>query len=192
MKREARRIDSANLKLMERIVGSAGTLDSQGMDKTFRRAQEFKLRHSRKTSVQLASRLMEQSSRLKNSVMTTYMLPNIDSASVTKHSESLGFTPRKPQRNTFNNTVMTVPPQHPRKQFDFDSAEKKTQQKSVIVEKQMQTQKDNFHITEEPCETTSSAANPLADPSPAKQQKTGDSGAEKLEEHPLMCGSKAE
>ena len=87
MKREARRIDSANLKLMERIVGSAGTLDSQGMDKTFRRAQEFKLRHSRKTSVQLASRLMEQSSRLKNSVMTTYMLPNIDSAPGDRRSD---------------------------------------------------------------------------------------------------------
>lgn len=83
LKCEARRIDSANLRLMERIVGSAGTLDSQGMDKTFRRAQEFKLRHARKTSVELASRLIERSSRLKNSVMTTYMLPSIDSASAT-------------------------------------------------------------------------------------------------------------
>jgi hypothetical protein len=60
---------------MERIIGSAGTVNLRDFSESYKKVKEFKERHAKRMSVDMAGRLLEKSARLKDRLQASFMLP---------------------------------------------------------------------------------------------------------------------
>ena len=75
---------------MERIIGSAGTVNLREFNQSYKKVQEYKERHAKRMSVDMAGKLLEKSARLKDSLQASFMLPSVDKE---KFSESSYYSP---------------------------------------------------------------------------------------------------
>ena len=86
---------------MERIIGSAGTVNLREFNQSYKKVQDYKERHAKRMSVDMAGKLLEKSARLKDSLQASFMLPSVDKE---KFSESSYYSPLPIKQN--NRTVM--------------------------------------------------------------------------------------
>ena len=74
-KRQAKRIDMENQKLMVRIITSESTLNIRKMNESYNKMKEFKKRHATKVSLEIAERLIEKGDRLREINSTEVVIP---------------------------------------------------------------------------------------------------------------------